>query len=172
MDLKKELQLSYSQARNKRLVDYIGPDPDKFAALAAHFFGPDPRIAQQAITVMSFCADNHPFLIQPYLDQIIPLLTAQPSGAVKRNTLRILQHLDIPREWQGLVADTCFQYLSDQEPPAIKAFALTVLANLARTEPDLNQELRLVIEDQWPYASPAFKSRAGKILQALEKRPG
>jgi hypothetical protein len=171
MDLKKELEQRYSQARNKKLVNLIGQDPGKFAALADHFFGQDLLVAQQAITVMSFCADKYPILIKPYLDRIILQLNNQPSVGVKRGILRILQHQDIPRDLQGLVADICFQYLAAQEPPAIKAFALSVLANLARMEPDLNQELKLVIEDQMPYASPAFKSRANKILQALEKRP-
>jgi hypothetical protein len=171
MDLIQELQQSYSVARNTRLVHAIGRDPVKFAALAAHFFGPQLRISQQAITVMSCCADKHPFLVKPYLEKIIGNLQQQPSGPVKRGTLRILQHQDIPRPLQGLVADTCFQYLLSQEPPAIKAYALSVIANLARSEPDLYQELKLVIGDQWPYASPAFKSRAGKILEAMKKSP-
>ena len=40
-------------ARNTRLVQYVGQDPEKFALLVRHFFGPAPRVAQQAITVMS-----------------------------------------------------------------------------------------------------------------------
>jgi hypothetical protein len=171
MDFKQELQQRYSQARNTKLVHDIGPDPVKFAALAAHFFGPELRLRQQAITVMSCCADKYPFLVKPYLEKIILNLKQQPSGAVKRGTLRILQHQDIPRALQGLVADMCFGYLSGQAPPAIKVYSLSVIANLARSEPDLNQELKLVIEDQMPYASPAFKSRAGKILQGMKKSP-
>ncbi|MGV3639267.1 MAG: hypothetical protein ACO1NZ_02035 [Adhaeribacter sp.] len=172
MDIITELQKPYSIPRNSRLISYIGQDPERFAAFMALYFGPHTRLAEQASAVVSMCLDAHPELARPYLNQLIGLLQVPVPNAVRRNTLRLLQHQDIPPQWQGLVADLCFDYLASQEPPATKAYALTVLANLARQEPDLNQELRLVIEDQLPYATPSFKSRATKILQGMKKRHG
>ena len=48
-----------------------------------------------------------------------------------------------------------------------KAFSLTVLQHLAALYPDIKPELRLVIEEQWEQAAPAFRSRAKKILKEL-----
>jgi len=172
MDIVAELLKPYSIPRNTRLIAYIGQDPERFAAFMAHYFGPHTRLAEQASAVVSLCLDAHPGLARPYLDQLIQALQGPLPVAVRRNTLRLLQHQPIPPPWQGLVADLCFDYLASQEPPGTKAFALTVLANLAKEEPDLNQELRLVIEDQLPYASPSFRSRAAKILQGMEKQEG
>jgi hypothetical protein len=170
MDIRKELLGLQSKAQVFLLANSIGQDPERFADLMSLFLGQETKLIQRTAAVMTICGDKHPQLLHPYLKKLI-LHLQQPSlpAPVKRNILRILQHPEIPRGQQGLLAGFCFEYLSAQEPPAIKAFALTVLANLARTEPDLNNELKLVIEDQWPFASPAFKSRASKILAAMKK---
>ena len=68
----------------------------------------------------------------------------------------------------GEAADICFGYLVDhKETIAVRVFAMTVLGNICRREPDLGIELRLVIEEELPYASAGFKSRAKKILAEL-----
>jgi hypothetical protein len=44
---------------------------------------------------------------------------------------------------------------------------MTVLANIAMEEPDLKDELKIVIEDGLPYGSAAYISRAKKTLKQL-----
>jgi len=62
----------------------------------------------------------------------------------------------------------CFEYVAFPETPiAVKAFSLTVLSNLSAAYPEIASELRLIIEDQWEHATPAFRSRAKKILKAM-----
>ena len=91
--------------------------------------------------------------------------------AYKRNLLRILQHHSIPESLWGHAADQCFGFLSDPaEPVAVKVFSMSVLYNLTHEIPELGRELKILIEDQFPYGSPGFKSRGGKILKALQKR--
>jgi hypothetical protein len=171
MNIKAALLAVTSKAQLTRMAQEVGQDPERFAAFLPHFLGLEYRLTQRAAAVLNACLDKYPLLLQPHLEAVIMNLNRPVSAPVKRNTLRMLQHQAIPENLQGLLAGRCFEYIGGQEPPAIKAFALTVLANLARQEPDLNHELKLVIEDQWPYASPAFKSRAGKILLALKKKP-
>jgi hypothetical protein len=63
----------------------------------------------------------------------------------------------------------CFDYIiSPKEKPAVKAFSLTVLQNLSRQYPEIKNELRTIIETQWDNESPAFRSRARKILKELK----
>jgi hypothetical protein len=47
---------------------------------------------------------------------------------------------------------------------------MTVLYRLIEKEPDLKKELRIILEDELPYASPAFVSRARKILQKTDSQ--
>jgi len=79
--------------------------------------------------------------------------------------MRLLQYVDIPEKYQGEVLDICFRYVSSPaEPVAVKAFSLTVLSNLAKLYPEILPELKLVIEQQLPHQTIAFKTRAKKIL--------
>ena len=50
---------------------------------------------------------------------------------------------------------------------AVKVFAMSVLSQLVDGVPELSQELRIIIEDQLPYASAGFISRARKVLKDL-----
>lgn len=106
-------------------------------------------------------------MITPYLGKIlVKLRKPDVTDAVKRNTVRLLQFIDIPRKYQGAVAELCFQYLENKkEAVAIKVFSMTVLSKIAEDKPELRNELNIIIEDQLPYATSAFVSRAKKILK-------
>ena len=89
--------------------------------------------------------------------------------AVKRNIMRLLQDIEIPQQLYGTLTDKCFTLLDPKETIAVRVFSMTVLANIAKQEPDLKKELSIVIEDQLPYASAGFLSRAKQVLKELAK---
>ncbi len=63
--------------------------------------------------------------------------------------------------------DICFKYVeSPTEAVAVKAFSLTVLSNLAKLYPEILPELKLLIEDQLPHQTAAFRSRAKVLIKA------
>ena len=131
------------------------------------------RITQRSAWVVSLCADSHPRLVRPYLGQMIRMIRKMQEpgvhAAVKRNVIRILQFIDIPRSLLGEVTTACFDYLaSPDEPIAVRTFSMTVLANIAQKEPDLRNELRLSIEQQLLHGSPGFRSRAKKVMRLIE----
>ena len=90
--------------------------------------------------------------------------------AVRRNIVRILQFADIPRGLQGTVANLCFELISSfEEPIAVRTFSMTVLAKIAWEEPMLWKELEIVVRQMLPYATPAFRARAKKVLKIPER---
>ena len=107
----------------------------------------------------------HPEFIQKKFSRLIDNL--QKPGlhnAIKRNSIRLLQYVDIPEKFHGKVMEVCFRYVeSPTEAVAIKAFSLTVLSNLSKQYPEILPEIKLLIEEQWPHQAAAFKSRAKKI---------
>ncbi|MEI9956637.1 MAG: hypothetical protein WDM90_10135 [Ferruginibacter sp.] len=86
--------------------------------------------------------------------------------AVKRNSVRLLQDIPIPKKYQGEIMDICFKYLaSPTEAVAVKAFSLTVLHQLSKQYPEIIPEIKLLIEEQLPHQTAAFKSRAKSFLK-------
>lgn len=167
MDIKAALLQEHSKTQAQRIAAYIGSDPERFNELMDLFLKGEYRVTQRAAWVLFFCTANYPELTQPYLSPLVSNLEQHVPDAVKRNTLRHLQHISIPANLQGQLATVCFNILTGSEPVAIKVFAMTVLANLAQSEPDLGQELKIIIQDQLPHASAAFKARSRIILQQL-----
>lgn len=170
MDIQSELLRENSKTNALKITKYIGRDPERFQVLMDIFFGESYRLNQRSAWVINFCAEAHPDLFQPYLGKMIHNLRNDVHDAVKRNTLRMLQNYDVPEEYMGELADSCFEFLaSNKEPIAIKVFSMSVLANIVEKFPELRNELQVLIEDQMPYGSAGFKSRGKKILARLQK---
>ena len=133
------------------------------------FLNDEYRVVQRAAWPVSYCVEAHPDLINDHYEALIKKL--QEPGihdAVKRNSTRLLQHVTIPEDWQGPVMNICFDYVSSpKEAIAVKAFSITVLANMAQHYPEIIPELKWVIDDQLENQSPAFKSRAKQLYKKL-----
>ncbi len=159
----------HTKAMSDRVSGYVGKNPTRFKELVEVFLKGPYRITQRAVWPMGDCIKNHPDLIKPHLKQIIKKLETQGiHHSVKRNVVRLLQFIDVPKSLQGTVATICFEFLSNpKEPIAIRVFSMTVLANLSHQYPAIIPELKLMIEDQLPHQTAGFKNRAKKILKAL-----
>ena len=167
MNIVQEVLREHSKAMCDRVVRYVGKNPARFAELVSVFLKGPYRVTQRAAWPLSYCVEQHPELVKVHLKKIIlNLKTPGVHHAVKRNTLRLLQFIDIPKSMQGFVADVSFRFLSDpKEPIAVKVFSMEVLSKIAQQQPEIERELRLIIEDQLPYAGPAFLSRARKVMR-------
>jgi hypothetical protein len=170
MDLRKEILKEHSKGQVDRIIKYVGNYPDRFKALLDVYLAGPYRVTQRASWPISYCVQNYPELLKPHFKTVLGFLK-KPNihDAVKRNTIRLLQYVDIPKRFYGPVADLCFTALQNKnEPIAIKAFSITVLSKLVDNEPDLKNELKLILEAQLPYASPALRVRAVKFLKTLK----
>jgi hypothetical protein len=172
MDLLKLLHAEHSKKQTDHIVAYIGDDKERFKALIGLFFRGEYRITQRAAWPLSYCVRRHPELIAPYYRKLLDNLGRKDIHvAVIRNTVRLLQDVSIPTRWHGRVMSICFDFVADPETPiAVKAFALTILSNLSQEYPEIRGELKLIIEEQWEQATPAFRSRARKILKGMEPK--
>lgn len=127
------------------------------------------RVTQRSAWIVMHCAEMHPDLIVPYLNKMIErMLEPGVHVAVKRNVVRILQNIEVPKQLLGKVATVCFDFLaSPGETVAVRCFSMTVLAKIAKQEPDLTNEIRLMIEQQMPWGTPGINARGKRILKEL-----
>ncbi len=169
MDLRETILAEHSKKQADKIVKWIGGDQQRFNQLFHLFIHDEYRVVQRAAWPLSFAAIQHPKLIAPHLGKLLKNLFKKGlHDAVKRNSVRLLQYIDIPEKYHGDAMNICFGYIADpQEKAAIKAFSLTVLERLAITYPEIKQELKTIIEDRWDYETAAFRSRAKKILKNL-----
>ena len=171
MNLYAEILKEHSKNQTMKTVRYVGTNKKRFSELMKLFFGNEYRVTQRSAWAVSYCVLKHHELIKPYLKKMI-LNLKQPNlhDAVKRNTVKILQDINIPKNLIGLSAEACFNLLSSKtEPLAVKCYSISVLAKICKQEPDLKNELTLLIEKQLPYSTAGFRARARKVFKELEK---
>lgn len=168
MNLRETILTEHSKSQTNKIVQWVGRSQARFDKLMKLFLAGEYRVTQRAGWPLSYCVDQYPKLIDKHLGKLLNNLK-KPGlhNAVKRNTVRILRDIEIPKRYHGRVMNICFDFIqSNEEAVAVKAFSLAILEKLLPVYPEIQNELKLVIEERWPVETAAFRSRARKILNA------
>jgi hypothetical protein len=169
INIKNEILKEHSKSNVIRISELIGNDHVLFKQLMKLFFNyKKMNLARKAAWVMRECANNYPFLIIPYIEKLIQYLYVKElHDAIKRNILGVIKDIGIPEKHDGEITDLCFRFLMDKkESVAVRVFAMIILAEIGKKLPEINHELKLILEDHIPYGTAGFKSRAQKILKS------
>jgi hypothetical protein len=170
-NLREQILKEHSKAQCTVIVNWVGANQQRFDELFNLFLTDEYRVVQRAAWPVSYCVIAYPNFITKHWSSLIKNLQ-KPNlhNAVKRNSIRLLQDINIPKKYQGQIMDICFSYVeSPVEAVAVKAFSLTVLGNLAKQYPEIIPEIKLLIEEQLGRQTAAFKSRAKMFLKEVGK---
>ncbi len=166
MNIRDALLEVHSKAQAEKIYTYVDDDPERFAELMAYMLGPNYRLSQRAAWPVSYCIERHPELIVPYWGRLAEQLERDDAHvAVRRNVVRLLQFVEIPKRHEGRVFDASYTLFAEtSEPVAVRVFAMTVAANIAKGKPELLDELRAVARQHPEKATAGFKARARRVL--------
>jgi hypothetical protein len=167
MDVRSAVLAENSKAQCNKIVQWVGSSQQRFNELFHLFLLDEKTLSQRVSWPVCYCGEAHPILINSNFSALIKNLEKPHLHiAIKRSTVRLLQFVEIPKKYQGEVMNYCFDFVaSPTEAIAVKVFSLTVLGNLAKQYPEIIPEIKLLIADQLPYQTPAFKSRAGVLMK-------
>ena len=172
MNLRSELSQRPDKKKELEIVSYIGNDPARFAELVSYMLEGDETISKYASWLFGHCMEKTPWLIRPHLYALVNNLEKPNlNDSVKRSTVRALSGLkDIPEDLQGHLLQHCFDYLLDPKVAvAIQVHAMQNVFNISKNEPDLLRELQMVIEENMPHTTAAYKARGKRILGQIRK---
>lgn len=169
MNLREEILKEHSKPHALKIANYACECKKNFTELMNCFLDEEYRLAQRAAWCVSFAAQKQPQMIYPHIKNLVAVLQKKNvHDAVIRHSVRVLQQIELPVKFHGEVMDGCFKLLENPTTPvAIKGFSLTALFILSKTYPEITSELKLIIENSFEQETPAFKSRAKKILCQL-----
>jgi hypothetical protein len=167
VNLREKILQEHSKSHALSIANYACQSKKKFKELMNCFLDKEYRLSQRAAWSVSWAAKQKPEMIYPHIKDLVSVFHREDvHDAAIRNSVRVLQEIDIPEKYHGEVMDACFQFLEKPSTAvAIKVFSLTTLFNLSKKYPEIKSELKLIIEDNWPHETPAFRSRGAKILQ-------
>jgi hypothetical protein len=118
----------HSKAQTQAIIEWVGDSQNRFDSLFHLFLNDEYRVVQRAAWPISYCIIKHPELIQKHFRVLVTnLYDAKLPGAVKRNTLRLLQYVEIPEikeEVKIIIEDRW-----DVETPAFRSRAKKFMAS-------------------------------------------
>jgi hypothetical protein len=169
MNLRETILAEHSKAQTNKIIRWVGQSQQRFDELLQLFLKDEYRVTQRAGWPLSYIGRKYPALVHKHLKKLINNLQKKDlHDAVKRNTVRLFEHIPILEKYHGDIMTICFDFIqSPEETVAVKAFSLAILGKLLPLYPDIANELKLVIEERWEHETAAFHSRARKILKAL-----
>lgn len=171
MIIKDEILKEHSKTQSLKIAAYACTSKKNFKELMQCFMSGEYRLAQRAAWSVSWAAEKNPEMIRPYIkDLVSQMQRTDVHDSVIRNSVRVLELIEIPEEFHGEVMNACFHFIeTPSTPAAIKAFSLTTLFNLSKQYPEIRSELKLIIEERWDTETAAFRSRGKRILLCLGK---
>src|SRR5947207_3320805 len=111
MNIKEELldDETYNKKRILEVSEYACASAKNFKALMQCFLANDYRLAQRAAWSVSWAARKKPEMIRPHIKSLVAQLNrTDVHDAVIRNSVRVLEAIDIPEVFHGDVMNACF----------------------------------------------------------------
>lgn len=165
------LRKEHSKGNTMVIVEYIGDDPAKLKELISIFTTSDDRLIQRAAWPLSYIAEKHPKLIVPHLGVLLQLLNQPLHAAFRRNVFRFLRLMpQIPKKHHAAVIEACLNVIpKQQEPGAVRAFAMYTMGNMFKQYPELSNELLIILEPLVNHQLPSVRNTAIKMLRLINK---
>jgi hypothetical protein len=160
-----------SRFNTDRVAIYIGADEKLFAELIYLMHNSPAPIPLRSSWIMSVVTDNYPWLVNPYFRILIDNLPSYNHTGIVRNVLRLFSLIEVPEEYAGEIYNlSCDFFVNAKMPIAVRVNAMQILYNIALKEPDLRNELILLLEDNLEGVSAGVISRANKLIGLLSKK--
>jgi hypothetical protein len=170
MNIREELLKEHSKAQALKIAAYACNSSENFKELMNCFTDNEYRVAQRAAWSVSWASLKQPKLIEPHIKTLVAQLSKKNvHNAVIRNSLRVLQNINIPKKFHGEVMNSCFNFIEEPTAPvAFKSFALKTLGNLAKIYPEIKNELRIIIEERYDTETAGFRAKAKHVLKKIK----
>lgn len=160
---------------SKRNTDYmasiIGNNEDLFKEIMNVALYAETLVSGRAFWVVETVWLKYPYLINPYINDLIDFLPRTKKDNQRRHSTKILSSIDLrtlDEDRLGTLIDRCFFWLEDPKfPTAVKMFSMEIIYNFVLIEPVLAGELIAIIENQLNEGTPGFKNRGEKLLKKL-----
>ena len=118
MNIKESLLEDKKQNKTKTIAvaEYACSSPKYFKELMQCFLSNDYRLAQRAAWSVSRAAKKKPEIVTPHIKELIAQLPRKDvHDAVIRNSIRVLQDMEIPGTFHGELMNACFSLIEKPE---------------------------------------------------------
>jgi len=170
MSLSEIIMAEHSRAQAVLIADIIIQKPSLLDELMKIIFAEEEPLSRRAAWPLRFIHEEEKCLFNNYFPIIITKLPEIKSVAIQRNLLYILAYSHVPESYYGSLLDfTSKILLNTSSSVASIIYSIDIFYNLSKKEPELLNELKLMIELLLPNATAGVRSKSLRTLKKIEK---
>ncbi len=170
MSLSDIIMREHSKAQAEMIADIIIQRPELLDELLEIIFSDKEPLSRRAAWPLRFIHKKDEQLLISCLPTLITNLPKVQSVAVQRNLLYVLAYSEIKQSHHGELLQYSSELLLDSGTTvASLVYSMDIFYKIASCEPDLLNELVLIIHQILPNATAGVKSKSMKILRKIEK---
>ena len=153
-------------------AQYLADHPEQWQALFAYGLNPQ---AERIHIILCWCAELYlvpqPDRLSPQLDTFLHQLALIQNESMRRSLSKILyyyvRHFEkqLTQEQKEQIITLAFDWLIAPAQVATLNFALKLLQILQKEAPWIREELRAIVKQQLPTASPGYRAAAREIFK-------
>lgn len=166
-----ETALEYILANTykKDMMAYMDAHPESFEELVILAISDKQPYAWRAAWLMWSCMKENDTRIQKYIKDIINSLPNKNEDHM-RELIKILLNVELNKAYEGILFDLCVSIWEKiQTKPSIRFSAFKMIIKIAKKHPDLSNEIKFLIQDQYMDSlSPVVKRSITKMIKELE----
>ncbi|MFK5856790.1 MAG: hypothetical protein QM503_11710 [Bacteroidota bacterium] len=160
----------HSRAQAVMIADIIIQKPALLDELLKIIFEEEEPVSRRAAWPLRFILERDKRLMDNYIPIIITKLPEIKSVAIQRNLLFILANSNIPNFFFGRLLEFTSKILLDTSSSvASLIYSIDIFFDTSKNEPDLLNELRLMIELLLPNATAGVRSKCRKTLKKIDR---
>lgn len=159
-----------SQFSANQLVWEVEQDSQLLQILHDTAMADESLTANRALWVCEKLSEKHPSLFAPYYNELTDRLLTSSNDTARRLLLSILFNLPAPTPLPIHLLNYCFNHLlNPKDSIAVQALCIKLAYQLCRQQPELQQELQVILEnaDSTLY-SPGVQSAIRSTLRKLQ----
>ncbi|MDR2009161.1 MAG: hypothetical protein LBQ22_01595 [Bacteroidales bacterium] len=141
----------------KELSGFIKGKPELLRSFVM-YISSNTKEAWRASWVLAYYSSKYHEDLNPYADEIIRALKKINIDGHIRETLKILQNLDLSEEQTSEVFDICYDLLLDNHrKPSVRSIAFQFLLKVSKEYPELKNEIIAIFENIKEYLPHGIK---------------
>lgn len=163
----------HSKAQADFIADIIIKEPSLLLELIDIVFQNKEPLSRRASWPLRKISDRNVKIFEPYVSDIISGLRKVESESIQRSLLALLINVKIPEEYHGeMLQYTSEILLNKGSSIAALIYSIDIFYKLSENEPDLLNELRIIMEELIPYGSAGVRSKCNKTIKKINKKHG
>lgn len=154
----------------REILHFIEDDERLRDEIYQLIFDEDFIISYQALWVCTHFSDSEIEWLSQKQDELIEAVLVCPNDGKRRMMLNLLYQQPVKDSPRVDILDFCLERMvSQQEPSGVKSICMKLVYKLTLSIPELQQELRTLLELMEPeLLSPALRSSRKNVLKAIK----